>query len=210
MGSSDLAAEPPRLVLSHSRRRLDNGVPPLLPLPRTGAAPDAGAPLGRCPVRLEPRPGTSPWSRPTAGAAVVGGPPDRARQRQLTEARSATWLVEGSSSVRQQALREFDRAMQSWWKGSHRRPTGQALGNNDGFCVRDVVVRKLNPRSATGAVPKLGLVRFKLSRPLPDKVGIARVTVDAARRCTSASPLPQRQLSARQTGTPWSASTVVL
>lgn len=104
------------------------------------------------------------------------------RNRQLADARKETWLGEGSSSVQQQALRDFDRAMANWWGGSHRRPTWRAKGKHDGFCVRDVTVKKLNRRWATVAVPKLGPVRFRLSRPLPDKVGMARVTLDAAGR----------------------------
>jgi putative transposase len=51
---------------------------------------------------------------PTPGPAV--------RQRQLAEARRGSWLGAGSSSVQQQALRDFDRALANWWAGTHRRP----------------------------------------------------------------------------------------
>jgi putative transposase len=48
------------------------------------------------------------WWRPGRGPAP--GPVQR--QRQLAEARAAEpWLAEGSSSVQQQALRDFGRAM---------------------------------------------------------------------------------------------------
>ena len=44
------------------------------------------------------------------------------RQRQLAEARKATWLGEGSSTVQQQALRDFDQAMRNWWGGEPSAP----------------------------------------------------------------------------------------
>jgi len=115
-----------------------------------------------------------PHRGPTPGAA--------ARQRQLAEARQETWLGEGSSSVQQQALRDFDRALANWWGGTHRRPTWRKAGVNQGFCVRDVAVGKINRRWAGLAVPKLGKVRFRLSRPLPSSYGMARITLDRAGR----------------------------
>lgn len=104
------------------------------------------------------------------------------RQRQLAEARKGTWLAEGSSSVHQQALRDFDRAMANWWGKTHRRPRWRTKGIDEGFCVRDVSVKRLNRRWATVGVPKVGMVRFRLSRALPVTFGMARVTLDAAGR----------------------------
>lgn len=104
------------------------------------------------------------------------------RARQLAQARSGTWLGEGSSTVQQQALRDFDQAMQNWWRGSHGRPRWRKAGINEGFCVRDVVIKRLNKRWATVGVPKLGPVRFKLSRPLPATYGMGRVTLDRSGR----------------------------
>src|SRR5450759_1030285 len=115
-----------------------------------------------------------PHRGPTPGAA--------ARQRQWAEARQETWLGEGSSSVQQQALRDFDRALANWWGGTHRRPTWRKAGVNQGFCVRDVAVGKINRRWAGLAVPKLGKVRYRLSRPLPSSYGMARITLDRAGR----------------------------
>jgi transposase len=102
------------------------------------------------------------------------------RNRQLADARQAlAWLGEGSSSVQQQALRDFQQACANWWAGTHRRPTWRKRGLREGFCVRDVSVEKLNRRWAQVVVPKAGRVRFKLSRVLPDgKLGMARVTLD--------------------------------
>lgn len=56
-----------------------------------------------------------------------GSTPNAAqRQRQLAEARGCSWLGDGSSSVQQQALRDFDQALRNWWGGSHRRPSASA------------------------------------------------------------------------------------
>ena len=110
-------------------------------------------------------------------------PPSSAeRCRQLTEARRGSWLEEGSSSVQQQALRDFDQALRNWWIGSHRRPRWRKAGFDEGFCVRDVGVKRLNRRWALVFVPKVGAVRFRLSRALPPKYGMARITADPAGR----------------------------
>ena len=76
-------------------------------------------------------------------------PGPAARQRQLAEARQGTWLAEGSSSVQQQALLDFDRALANWRGKTHRRPRWRKKGEDEGFYVRDVTVRRLNRRWAT-------------------------------------------------------------
>jgi putative transposase len=106
---------------------------------------------------------------PTPNAAV--------RQRQLAEARKDSWLSEGSSSVQQQALRDFDQALKNWWAGTHGRPTWRSKERNNSFRVRDVNVRKINRRWAELSVPKLGMVRFRLSRPLPAEYGMATISM---------------------------------
>jgi IS605 OrfB family transposase len=130
--------------------------------------------------------------RPTPGRAE--------RDRQLAEARQGTWLGEGSSSVQQQALRDFDQALRNWWGGTHRPPTWRKAGIDEGFCVRDVKVQRLNRRWATVAVPKLGTVRFRLSRPLPATYGMARVTLDRAGRWHVSFTAPQPPLEREPTG----------
>ena len=74
--------------------------------------------------------------------------------RDLAEARgSETWLKAGSSSVQQA----------------------------DGFVIRDLTVRRLSRKWADVNVPKLGPVKFRLTRPLPETKS-ARVTVDRSGR----------------------------
>lgn len=68
--------------------------------------------------------------------------------------------------MQQQALRDFDQALRNWWAGSHRRPRWRKKGHDEGFCVRDVSVRRLSRKWAELQVPKVGWVRFRLTRPL--------------------------------------------
>jgi transposase len=118
--------------------------------------------------------------RDKTGLGSCPGP--AVRQRQLAEAREDSWLSEGSSSVQQQALRDFDQALANWRGKIHGRPRWRKKGEDEGFCVRDVTVKRLNRHWATVGVPKVGTVRFRLSRPLPAKTGMARVTLDASGR----------------------------
>jgi transposase len=118
------------------------------------------------------------WDKPGLGPR----PGPAARQRQLARARQGTWLAEGSSSVQQQALRDFDQALANWREKTHGRPRWRKKGEDEGFCVRDITVNQLNRRWATVRVPKVGAVRFRLSRPLPNAAGMARITLDASGR----------------------------
>jgi IS605 OrfB family transposase len=95
----------------------------------------------------------------------------------LAAARSQLpWLSEGSSSVHQQALRDLRTAFANAKGGSQRFPTWPKSGECESFCVRDVTVHQLNHKWAELTVPKSGKLRFKLSRPLPDDYGMARVS----------------------------------
>jgi putative transposase len=122
---------------------------------------------------------------------------------QLTEARAAnSWLAAGSVIVQQQALRDFHAAHASWfaalrqWRTRYAKippaerpaPPGQPgfrkRGRCEGFRIVAIgprAVRLLNRRWAQVLVPKLGWVRFRLSRPVPDAKSY-RVTRDRAGR----------------------------
>ena len=105
---------------------------------------------------------------------------------QLTEARAAyAWLRAGSQTVQQQALRDFAQAMQNFFKGTHRRPTWRKAQLHEGFrqvAVKSHHVVRLNRRFGRVWVPKVGWVRFRLSRPVPEGVKSYRVTRDRAGR----------------------------
>ncbi|MBU8820726.1 transposase [Mycolicibacterium goodii] len=105
---------------------------------------------------------------------------------QLTAARAEyDWLAAGSQTVQQQALRDFAQAMRNFFAGTHRRPTWRKAGVHEGFrqvAVKPQHVERLNRRFGRVWVPKVGWVRFRLSRPVPEGVKSYRVTCDRAGR----------------------------
>lgn len=107
--------------------------------------------------------------------------------RQLTEARTEfEWLRAGSSTVQQQALKDFTQAMANFFRGTHRRPTWRRRGQGDGFRIvgsRGLAwdVRRLSRNVGEVKIPKVGWVRFRWSRAVPDAKSF-RVTCDRAGR----------------------------
>ena len=129
------------------------------------------------------------WSRTSNAKA----PSANQQFKQLAELRGESWLAEGSSTIQQQALRDFQQATRNWFGGSHGRPTWRKRGRNDGFCIRDSKMRSVGKKWAAVWVPKCGWVRFRLSRGLPGRVGMARVKANSAGQwhvAFSASPVP--------------------
>src|ERR1022692_3508735 len=82
------------------------------------------------------------------------------QSRQLTEARRENdWLRDGSQTVQQQALRDFDQAMRNFFAGTHRRPTWRKASAHNGFrivAVQPRHVRRLNRNAGEAWVPKAG------------------------------------------------------
>lgn len=107
------------------------------------------------------------------------------QDRQLTEARAEfEWLRAGSSTVQQQALRDFNQAMTNWRAGTHGRPTWRKKGRHEGFRIVGAQARrveKLNRRWSRVLIPKAGWVRFRRSRALEEAKSY-RVTRDSAGR----------------------------
>ena len=105
---------------------------------------------------------------------------------QLTEARADYgWLRAGSQTVQQQALRDFAQAMQFFFNGTHREPRWRKAGVHEGFRqvgLKPYHVERLNRRFGRVWVPKVGWVRFRLSRPVPQGVKSYRVTCDRSGR----------------------------
>jgi putative transposase len=103
---------------------------------------------------------------------------------QLTEARAEyAWLRAGSQTVQQQALRDFAKAMQNFFNGTHGKPRWRKACVHEGFRqvgLRPHHVEQLNRRFGRVWVPKVGWVRFRLSRPVPEGVKSYRVTRDRA------------------------------
>lgn len=130
------------------------------------------------------------WWWPGRGSA----PGDAERQRQLALARKEEpWLREGSSSVQQQALRDYGRALSAFFDPQNPagKPGYRAKKGPQGFVIRDTKVRRVSRRWCAVFVPKCGWVRFRLSRALPEQPGTARVTLDRAERWYVSFPAPQ-------------------
>ncbi len=105
---------------------------------------------------------------------------------QLTAARAEyQWLAAGSQTVQQQALRDFAQAMRNFFARTHRRPRWRKAGVHEGFrqvAVKAHHVERLNRRCGRAWVPKVGWVRFRMSRPVPEGVKSYRITCDRAGR----------------------------
>jgi putative transposase len=105
---------------------------------------------------------------------------------QLTAARAEyEWLAAGSQTVQQQALRDFAQAMRNFFNGTHRRPTWRKAGVHEGFrqvSVKAHHIERLNRRFGRVWVPKVGWIRFRVSRPVPEGVKSYRVARDRAGR----------------------------
>jgi putative transposase len=87
--------------------------------------------------------------------------------------------------VQQQALRDFAQAMRNFFNGSHRRPTWRKAGKHEGFRqvgVKPRHIRRLSGRYGQVRIPKVGWVRFRWTRNIPDTVKSYRVTLDRSGR----------------------------
>jgi putative transposase len=113
------------------------------------------------------------------------GPGYHAQAAQLTQARKENdWLRAGSQVVQQQALRDFDQAMNNFFVGTHRRPTWRKAGRDEGFrivAVKPEHVRRVSRNTGEVWIPKTGWVRFRWSRAVPTAKSY-RVTADRAGR----------------------------
>jgi putative transposase len=105
---------------------------------------------------------------------------------QLTAARAeCEWLAAGSHTVQQQALRDFAQAMRNFFNGTHRRPTWRKAGRHEGFRqvgFKPRHLKRLSRRYGQVWIPKVGWVRFRWTRDIPDAVKSYRVTLDRSGR----------------------------
>jgi putative transposase len=113
------------------------------------------------------------------------------RGHQLTEARAEfEWLRAGSQMVQQTAIRDHRQAMRHFFNGTHRRPTWRKAGQDEGFGIAGASngphaawrVRRLSRNIGEVCIPKVGWVRFRWSRAVPEAVKSFRVTRDRASR----------------------------
>jgi transposase len=127
------------------------------------------------------------WWRPDRKSA----PGYLEQSRQLTAARADNqWLREGSQTVQQLALRDFDQALKRFFDGTARRPRWRKKGESEGFRITGASsgsraawgVRRLNRNWGAVKIPKVGWVRFRWSRPVPADAKSFRVTKDRSGR----------------------------
>jgi transposase len=123
------------------------------------------------------------WSMWTRDKGATPGFTEQCRQ--LTEARAAFgWLRAGSQTVQQQGLHDFRQAVKNFFAGTHRRPKWRKAGLHEGFRIvghQACRIVKLSRRWGAVNVPKVGWVRFRLSRAVRAAKSY-RVTFDRAGR----------------------------
>lgn len=123
------------------------------------------------------------WSMWTRSKGPTPGFSEQCRQ--LTEARAEfDWLRAGSQTVQQQALRDLDQAIRNFYAGTHGRPNWRRAGVHESFRIvgrQAGRIVQLSRRWAQILVPKVGWMRFRLSRAVPDAKSY-RVARDRAGR----------------------------
>ncbi len=141
------------------------------------------------------------WSMWTPDKAAT--PNFAERCRQLTEARAMFgWLRAGSQTVQQQALRDFDQAVRNFYGGTHRPPRWRKAEVHEGFRIVGLQasrIVRLNRKWATANVPKVGWVRFRLSRAVPAAKSY-RITQDRVGRWHIAFAVTPPPIPAPSTG----------
>ena len=101
------------------------------------------------------------------------------QMRELTEARAAfDWLRQGSAAVQQAAIRDLDRAFVNFFTGRAAYPRWRKASSRQGFAVRDLRLRRTGRRMAEILVPKVGWVRFRLTRAWNSLVSCTSARID--------------------------------
>lgn len=127
------------------------------------------------------------WWRPGRGSM----PGLTEKSRQLTEARAAFgWLRAGSIRVQQSALGDYGRALAAFFnpRNPAAMPGWRKAGRDEGFRIvgprggPDWDVRRLSRRVGEVRIPKIGWVRFRWSRNVPEDAKSYRVTLDRSGR----------------------------
>lgn len=106
--------------------------------------------------------------------------PSQARELTLLRA-EFDWIAAVSIICQQQALRDLDKAFSNFFAGRADYPTPRKRGINNAFRFsgRDCQWRKLNAKWAAVRLPKIGEVKFRLTRDIPGTVKNVTVTGDA-------------------------------
>lgn len=92
------------------------------------------------------------------------------------------WLAILPAQAAQQVLKAYKQAWSNYWNGSHGRPTWKTRRARRAVDVpqaRDLNITRLNGKWATVAIPKVGRIKVRLHRGLPERVTGARVVREA-------------------------------
>lgn len=92
------------------------------------------------------------------------------------------WLAILPAQAAQQVLKAYKQAWLNCWNGTHSRPnwkTRRARRAVDVPQARDLNLTRLNRKWATVAIPKVGMVKVRLHRSMPERVTGARVVWEA-------------------------------
>ena len=92
------------------------------------------------------------------------------------------WLAVLPAQAAQQVLKAYRQAWSNYWNGAHGRPTWKTRRARRAVDVpqaRDLNLARLNSKWATVAIPKVGTVKMRWHRGLPERVTGARVVREA-------------------------------
>ena len=96
-----------------------------------------------------------------------------AQARELTALRAEfDWIAAVSQTCQQQVLRDLDTAFGNFFAGRAAYPKPRKKGERDSFRFqgRECDVRRLNAKWSYVRLPKIGLVKFRDTRPIKGKV----------------------------------------
>ena len=99
-----------------------------------------------------------------------------------TARKEIDWLAILPAQAAQQVLKAYKQAWSNYWNGSHGRPTWKTRRARRAVDVpqaRDLNLTRLNGKWATVAIPKVGAVKVRLHRAMPERVTGARVVREA-------------------------------
>jgi putative transposase len=92
------------------------------------------------------------------------------------------WLAILPAQAAQQVLKAYKQAWSNYWNGTHGRPTWKTRRARRAVDVpqaRDLNLTRLNRKWATVAIPKVGTVKVRVHRAMPQRVTGARVVHEA-------------------------------
>lgn len=101
--------------------------------------------------------------------------------RELTALRNEfDWLSSAPCTVLQQSLKDLDKAYKNFFEGRGGYPKKRRKGLNESFRFhgREVRIERLNKSWSRVRLPKIGWVKFRHTRDLPENIRTATVTWD--------------------------------